>query len=279
MAPGRPGPVWQDGPIDASPLPRRTLLGAGLASAAAALAGCAEPASWRAPAPAGSASPGPSGGPSAPSSTGPPSTTSRPAGGLTDKLVATLSRHLRPTPQHPKHPGYAGAVVLVTVGGAVRAHAAVGHALRYGVGPVDLPAARRVAMRPDSVFDLASITKVFTALLVLRQVDRGRVELDAPVAEYLPAFGGGAKDDVTIAMLLAHTGGLPVGVNLAGLSTGAQRRAAILATPLVPGAVPGTGVPVLRHRPHGARAGRGEGDRRGPRPAVAGRRDRAAGPA
>jgi CubicO group peptidase (beta-lactamase class C family) len=92
-------------------------------------------------------------------------------------------------------------------------------------------------MRPDSIFDLASVTKVYTTVLALRLVDQGRLDLTAPVAEYLPAFG---RPELTPALLLAHTSGLPVGASVSGLAGDAARRAAVLATPLIPGAVPGT---------------------------------------
>jgi CubicO group peptidase (beta-lactamase class C family) len=42
----------------------------------------------------------------------------------------------------------------------------------------------------------------------MRLVDAGRVDLDAPVSRYLPRFAGGAKDRVTVRMLLDHTSGL-----------------------------------------------------------------------
>jgi CubicO group peptidase (beta-lactamase class C family) len=63
---------------------------------------------------------------------------------------------------------------------------------------------------PDStLWDLASITKVVgTASAVLRLVDAGAVALDAPVSRYLPRFGGGDKELVTVRMLLDHTSGL-----------------------------------------------------------------------
>jgi CubicO group peptidase (beta-lactamase class C family) len=154
-------------------------------------------------------------------------------------LTATLTRNLAPTPANPRHPGYAGAVALVSVDGEVTAHTAVGHALRYDAGPVELPTSRRVAMRPDSVFDLASITKVYTALLVLHLVDAGKVDLDEPVRTYLPQFTGTGKAAVTVAMLLAHTGALPVGATVAGSAGRAAQRRAVLATPLVKGGVPG----------------------------------------
>src|ERR1700682_6106766 len=63
---------------------------------------------------------------------------------------------------------------------------------------------------PDSTFwDVASITKVVgTASAVMRLVDAGRLDLDAPVRRYLPRFAGGLKDQVTVRMLLDHTSGL-----------------------------------------------------------------------
>jgi CubicO group peptidase (beta-lactamase class C family) len=228
--------------IEPARLSRRCLLSGGLAAASTLVAACSSPSS--APVPSGPGPPTPGA-----STTGAPATPGTPRGltrastpaAYQDRLVATLTHHLQAgAAGHPDHPGFAGAVVLVAVDGVVTAHAAVGHALRYGVGPVDLPADRRVAMRPDAVFDLASITKVFTALLVLRQAERGRLDLDAPVARYLPGFRGPGKADVTVAMVLAHTSGLPVGVNLAGRSSESARRTAILETPLLRGAVPGT---------------------------------------
>lgn len=63
---------------------------------------------------------------------------------------------------------------------------------------------------PDSTYwDIASITKVMgTTSAAMRLVDAGRLKLDAPVRQYLPRFGAGAKDRVTVRMLLDHTSGL-----------------------------------------------------------------------
>jgi CubicO group peptidase (beta-lactamase class C family) len=63
---------------------------------------------------------------------------------------------------------------------------------------------------PDStLWDIASITKVMgTTSAAMRLVDARRLSLDAPVRQYLPEFSGGAKDRVTIRMLLDHTSGL-----------------------------------------------------------------------
>ena len=63
---------------------------------------------------------------------------------------------------------------------------------------------------PDSTFwDLASLTKVVgTTGAIMRLVETHKVELDAPVARYLPRFTGPGKDRVTVRMLLNHTSGL-----------------------------------------------------------------------
>ncbi|HEX6872086.1 MAG TPA: serine hydrolase domain-containing protein, partial [Micromonosporaceae bacterium] len=224
------------------PLPRRALLGAGLAAATALVGGCGDGPDGR------SGSGGPSATTTPPSPPAPgPSATPGPvlsAGptpvGLTDRLTAALRRYLSPTPDNPRHPWFAGAVVLVSVGGVTRVHTAVGDALRYDAGPVELPPSRRVPMRPDSIFDLASLTKVYVAILAMQQVERGRIALDEPVVEVLPGFDGPGKAAVTVNMLLTHTSGLPVGASVAGGSTLAEKRAAVLATPLVAAAVPGT---------------------------------------
>lgn len=63
---------------------------------------------------------------------------------------------------------------------------------------------------PTSVYDLASLTKVVgLATAAMLAVEEGRIELDAPVQRYLPAFTGPAKERVTVRMLLAHAAGLP----------------------------------------------------------------------
>jgi CubicO group peptidase (beta-lactamase class C family) len=63
--------------------------------------------------------------------------------------------------------------------------------------------------RVDTVFDLASLTKVLaTASLVMRAVDQGRVHLDAPIAAHFPAWRGADREMVTVRDLLAHSSGL-----------------------------------------------------------------------
>jgi CubicO group peptidase (beta-lactamase class C family) len=65
-------------------------------------------------------------------------------------------------------------------------------------------------MTEDTVFDVASLTKVTaTAPAVMVLVDRGQIDLEAPVGRYLPEFRGGDKGQVTVRHLLTHFSGLP----------------------------------------------------------------------
>jgi len=57
-------------------------------------------------------------------------------------------------------------------------------------------------------YRVASITKLFTSVLVLQLVDEGRMALDAPVSTYLPDYPGQGADRITIHHLLNHTSGL-----------------------------------------------------------------------
>lgn len=60
----------------------------------------------------------------------------------------------------------------------------------------------------DAIFDLMSITKVFTATALMQLVDEGRVGLNRPVSSYIPEFQGEGKDAVLVRHLLSHTSGL-----------------------------------------------------------------------
>lgn len=65
-------------------------------------------------------------------------------------------------------------------------------------------------MTEDTLFDLASLTKVVaTTPAIMLLIQRGQVNLDAPVCRYLPQFTGEGRGQVTIRELLTHTSGLP----------------------------------------------------------------------
>ena len=64
----------------------------------------------------------------------------------------------------------------------------------------------------DSIFQIASITKVFTASLVMQLVEEGRVDLNCPVKQYLRDFqlaDSELSNSITVAQLLDHTSGIP----------------------------------------------------------------------
>ncbi|CAM5361092.1 Putative D-alanyl-D-alanine carboxypeptidase [Streptomyces microflavus] len=109
--------------------------------------------------------------------------------GPLDQLVREAEGYLADSPTHP---WYAGAVLLAGRGGTVALHRAIGKAVRYSAYDettdtgVELPADRQIAMAEDTVFDLASISKLFTSILAVQQIERGALELEAAVASYLP---------------------------------------------------------------------------------------------
>ena len=74
---------------------------------------------------------------------------------------------------------------------------------------------RREGMTLDTVFDLASLTKVIvTTTAVMQLVERGEVRLNDPVAKYLPEFAENGKEDITVRQLLTHYSGLAPDLDL-----------------------------------------------------------------
>ncbi len=75
---------------------------------------------------------------------------------------------------------------------------------------------RREPMTVDTIFDIASLTKVVATTTALMQlVQRGEVRLNDPVAKYIPEFAQNGKEDVTVRNLLTHYSGLPEDLDLA----------------------------------------------------------------
>ena len=108
------------------------------------------------------------------------------------QLVADAEKFLGPSPEHP---WYAGAVLLAGRGGTVALHQPIGMAVRYSAYDektdtgVEFPPTQQIATAEDTVFDLASVSKLFTSILAVQQIERGALELEAKVASYLPEFG------------------------------------------------------------------------------------------
>jgi CubicO group peptidase (beta-lactamase class C family) len=60
-----------------------------------------------------------------------------------------------------------------------------------------------------SKFKIASITKTFTAVLILQLFEKGKIQLNVPFGKYFPGYKGVAKDSVTIEQLLTYSSGIP----------------------------------------------------------------------
>lgn len=63
-------------------------------------------------------------------------------------------------------------------------------------------------LRPDSTFAIASITKIFTAVAILKLVEDGMLTLDQPVADFISEFKARPFDRIQVIHLLNHTSGL-----------------------------------------------------------------------
>jgi CubicO group peptidase (beta-lactamase class C family) len=76
---------------------------------------------------------------------------------------------------------------------------------------------------PDTKFRLGSITKQFTAALILQLVEQGKIKLDGKVTDYLPEYRKDTGGKVTIHNLLSHTSGIPSYTSLPGFFQNVSR--------------------------------------------------------
>ncbi|MFO0910782.1 MAG: serine hydrolase domain-containing protein [Isosphaeraceae bacterium] len=73
----------------------------------------------------------------------------------------------------------------------------------YGLADIE----NEVAAQPDTVYRLASVSKPITAVAVLRLVERGKLDLDAPIQTYVPSFPS-KPWPISSRQLLGHLGGI-----------------------------------------------------------------------
>lgn len=101
---------------------------------------------------------------------------------------------------------FPGIEVLFAVRGTLHLHQAWG---RLEIGKNAPP------MQTNTLFDIASMTKPMataTAMMILQE--RGLLDLEDPVAAFIPEFQGEGKSAITLRHLLTHTSGLPAWANL-----------------------------------------------------------------
>jgi CubicO group peptidase (beta-lactamase class C family) len=124
-----------------------------------------------------------------------------------------------------------GAVVLVGLGERTVYQKAIGRrALVQSPEP----------MTPDTIFDLASLTKVVaTTTSVMILIDEGKIGLNDRVAAFIPGFERHGKGNITIRQLMTHVSGLRPDVDLVDAWSGYDT-AIRLAVEEVPTAAPGT---------------------------------------
>lgn len=65
------------------------------------------------------------------------------------------------------------------------------------------------SMKTRTKFKIASITKAFTAVLILQLYEKGQIDLQTPFGTYYPEYKGNAKNSVTIEHLLTYSSGIP----------------------------------------------------------------------
>ena len=95
---------------------------------------------------------------------------------------------------------YHGVVLQVARGGELVLDATIGSA----------DAAQSQPLRRDSVFNLFSITKAFTNVLVLRAIERGDFALTSSISELIPEFKGHGREKIQVWHLLSHQAGFPI---------------------------------------------------------------------
>lgn len=158
-----------------------------------------------------------------------------------DEITADAAAGLAPGTGANGHALYPGEVVLAARNGVIAEYDAKGYNLRYAdQAGKELPRDQWIPTTRDTIYDLASLSKLFTSVVAMQLVERGRLGVSATVASYIPEFAQNGKQDITIEALLTHTSGLPADPSpgLWTYSTCDQRTAAICA--VKPDSAPGT---------------------------------------
>ncbi len=112
---------------------------------------------------------------------------------------AQLTRLSRAIHQDIEDDVYDGAAIIVARHGEIGLHEAIGFADRAADRP----------LHTDDVFNILSVTKAFTDVIVLSLIERGELALTTQVADIIPEFKGKDKQTVTVFNLITHTAGSP----------------------------------------------------------------------
>jgi CubicO group peptidase (beta-lactamase class C family) len=157
-----------------------------------------------------------------------------------DRIVPSAAAYLEPGGPSGPNPSHAGFAVLAARNGVIVEHDASGYELRYERWDdvtdtaVELPPEQWEPMQPDTIFDMASVSKLFTSVVATQMDERGELDLEAPVAAYLPEFAATdpEKAEIVVQQLYTHTSGLVSWLPLYTLPDDAARLQAIYDQPL-----------------------------------------------
>lgn len=134
--------------------------------------------------------------------------------GVTTEVPETKSAKIEQLITRYQENGYLNGAVLVAEHGSVL--------YAGGVGAANMDSHQPNTARTR--FGIASITKQFTAVLVLQEVAKGRIRLDGRVSEYLPWYRTDTASQMTVEQLLRHTSGLPADFDSPQFSSSEEAR-------------------------------------------------------
>jgi CubicO group peptidase (beta-lactamase class C family) len=116
-----------------------------------------------------------------------------------DLNKAQLDRLSRAIHQDIEDDVYDGGAIVVARHGIIELHEAISYANRKENRPLEL----------DSVFNILSVTKAFTDVIILSFIEQGKLALTTPVSEIIPELKGKDKEKLTVFHLMTHTAGSP----------------------------------------------------------------------
>jgi CubicO group peptidase (beta-lactamase class C family) len=123
---------------------------------------------------------------------------------INDEYATAVGRIREFAEEHMERTGAPGLQVALTDRAGLIAHFELGHANIDSCEPV----------RPETMFEFGSIGKSFTAICFLQLMEQGRVDVHAPITEYLPwFFVQSIFEPITIHHLLTHTAGIVCGTD------------------------------------------------------------------
>jgi CubicO group peptidase (beta-lactamase class C family) len=124
--------------------------------------------------------------------------------GMTEHQVNRIWAAARNLYKSGVHPALA---LCVRRNGHVVIDRAIGHA--YGNGPKDTPDTPKIPVTPETPYCVYSASKAITALVVHMLHERGALDINQRVTDFLPEYGAHGKGATTIAHVLSHRAAIP----------------------------------------------------------------------